>query len=184
MLFIYLCSLISSYLFIKRIIFYINKLPNILKLSPLTIYNQLSNMYGGKFLFNILIRFMSPYSNSIYPTIEHYDNKKCICSIKEKRCIKNPFNSIHALALGNLGELTSGLLIMEMLHGTNQKGIITKINCKYYKKARGKIIATCTIDDFKNNTILTTLIDSNKNIVCKVTCVWNIIQINSRLNLR
>ena len=72
MLFIYLCSLIISYLFIKRIIFYINKFPNIVKQSPLTIYNQLSNMYGGKFLFNIIIRFMSPYSNSIYPTIEYY----------------------------------------------------------------------------------------------------------------
>lgn len=178
MLFNYLCFLIISYLFIKRIIFYINKLPNIVKQSPLTIYNQLSNMYGGKFLFNRIIRFMCPYSNSIYPIIEHYDNKKCICSINENRSIKNPFNSIHALALGNLGELTSGLLIMEMLHQTNKKGIITKINCKYYKKARGKIIATCNIDDFKNNTILTRLVDSNKDVVCKVTCVWNIIHNN------
>lgn len=175
MIFIYLCTTTICYLFIKLIIFYITKLPTLIKQSPLTIYNKLSNMYGGKLLFNILIKFISPYSNSIYPTIEYYDNKKCICSINENRLIKNPFNSIHALALANLGELTSGLLIMERLHKTNRKGIITKINCKYYKKARGKIIATCNINDFKNNTILTTLVDSNKNIVCKVTCVWNII---------
>ena len=88
----------------------------------------------------------------------------------------NPFNSIHALALGNLGELTSGLIMLEWLEQNNKKGILSDIKCKYYKKARGKITAVCNLDSIENNCIKTNLFDKEKTLVCSVKCYWNIKQ--------
>ena len=99
-----------------------------------------------------------------------------MCCIEDTKLIRNPFRSIHAIALGNLGELTSGLLMTELLHNKNKKGIITKITCTYYKKARGKIIAECKLNSFDcdNPKIITNLYDSDRSLVCIVNCYWTI----------
>jgi len=88
--------------------------------------------------------------------------------------LKNPFNSIHAVALINLGELTSGLLTMNMLKTTGKKGIVTEINSKYHKKARGKVTAVCKIENLDEGLIKSILYDDNQEIVCEVFCKWNI----------
>lgn len=144
------------------------------KYTPLQTYSNLSKYYGGKLIFNFLISICSSYSGTIRPSVDLYNKKECRCSILDKKSIRNPFNSIHAVALANLGELTSGLLMMEILKSENKKGIVAKIECKYYKKAKGKITATCKIDDFSGDYIVSNLIDSNKNLVCKITCYWDI----------
>ena len=87
---------------------------------------------------------------------------------------KNPFNSIHALTLANLGELTSGLLMMNYLQLSKQSGIITKITSKYHKKARGKISAICDIKSLSKGIIKSELYDNKNILVCEVFCTWNI----------
>ncbi len=144
------------------------------KFSPLEIYNKLLKKKFGKQVFNYIIGIRSPYTNTIQPSIDYFSSKKCICSIVETNSVKNPFNSIHALALGNLGELTSGLLMMELLHKKNYRGIITKIECEYYKKARRKIIAVCEIENLNNDIIFTNLYNDNCELVGKIISHWEI----------
>jgi hypothetical protein len=144
------------------------------RLSPLETYNYLNKRYCSKMIFNIIIKLSSPYSGSINPNIKYFDNTRCICYIIDKRSIHNPFKSIHALALANLGELTSGLDVMEMLKSINKRGIVTKIKSEYYKKACGKITSYCDINHFKDNKIVSLLYNTNNELVCKVVCYWEI----------
>jgi hypothetical protein len=146
--------------------------------SPYEIYKSLENNIYGKDVFNYIISFVSPYSGSICPSVELFDKTECRCSIIERRCLKNPFNSVHALALANLGEFTSGLLMMEYLQSLKKRGIITKITAEYHKKARGKITAICNLSEFKNGQIKSDLINEKGDIVCEIKCQWLIKDIN------
>lgn len=149
-------------------------------LTPLEIYNTLHNKWGGNIIFNFIIGSYSPYSSSIYPNIEYYDNTRCTVSMKSRRCVKNIFNSVHALALGNLGELAAGLVMLEYLSsmtvgkGCIFKGIVTKVECEYYKKARGTITAYCKVEDKSENVIFAELKNESGDLVCKVICYWDI----------
>lgn len=58
----------------------------------------------GNFLADFVIGFYSPYTGTISPHFIELTYKKSVISITERRKIRNPFSSIHAAALINLGE--------------------------------------------------------------------------------
>jgi len=60
--------------------------------------------------------------------------------------LKNPFNSIHALALGNLGELVSGLMLMDTMNTQGLRGIVTSLKTDFYAKAKGTVAAIAELD--------------------------------------
>src|SRR5690606_20224319 len=62
--------------------------------------------------------------------------------LDERRAIRNHLNSIHAIALANLGELTGNLALVSALPD-DARFIVTKLAIEYKKKARGRIIAEC-----------------------------------------
>ena len=105
-------------------IYYLNKT----KKSFSEIYNFLKSKPFGREVFSVMISSFSPYSGSIDPLVEEFDKNKAQCSIVCKRYLKNPFNSVHALALANLGELTSGLLMMDYLKSSKKKRYNYQIN--------------------------------------------------------
>lgn len=69
--------------------------------------------------------------------------------IDEKPWLTNPFNSVHAVALTNLGEFTSGILVTTQIDYMNRtspyvyRGIVLKLGSTYHKKARGRIHGVC-----------------------------------------
>ena len=140
--------------------------------TPQEIYKLLEGRILGRQAFNGIISIVSPYSSSIHPNVECFEKKECKCSIEDRRYLRNPFNSIHALALSNLGELTSGLIMMEHVKKTEQRGIMTEITSKYYKKARGKITAISSLNTLKNGIIISKLFDEDNDLVCKISSKW------------
>ena len=144
------------------------------KFSPLENYIVMKKHPLGKELSSYLILLTSPYTSSINPIIENYNDTYCESYIEDTKSIHNPFNSIHALALTNLGELTSSLLILEEFKKNKQKGIITNISTTYFKKARGKITAISNINSFKNEEIKCDLYNEEKNLICTVKIKWKI----------
>ena len=147
--------------------------------TPLELYNIFQNKKYGKESINIMVGILSPYSGSIYPTIDLYNENECRCIINECFSLKNPFNSIHAIALNNLGELTSGLLMVHHLKTKNKKGIVTNISCQYYKKAKGMITCVSNINSLKDGLIVSKLFDKNNVLVCQVITTWNIKNANA-----
>jgi len=144
--------------------------------SPLQLWNICKQKRFGNYLYRFIIGLYSPYSYSIKPIIESFNPNECVCSITDTIFNRNPFHSIHAIALNNLGELTSGLIMLEWLHKNHKKGIVTNIQCTYHKKARGKITAICKLDSTrvlqKTNIVKINMFDTNQTRVCSMECTW------------
>mmetsp|Transcript_13320 Transcript_13320/g.24677 ORF Transcript_13320/g.24677 Transcript_13320/m.24677 type:complete len:127 (+) Transcript_13320:1-381(+) len=96
----------------------------------------------------------------------------------------NPFSSVHAAALINLAEYTSGLATLSYLKRAEQKGlrgIVTEISAKYGIKARGTIRATTTIEPLSKTLtpgethpllVVVDLTDEKDQNVATVTVTW------------
>lgn len=106
------------------------------------LWARLQSWPGGSWVFSRLLWFAVPYSSSIVPHIRHIEPGYARVTIKDRRRLRNHLRSIHALALSNLGELTSGLAMVALLPPTI-RGIPTRITTDFSKKARGPLTAEC-----------------------------------------
>ena len=108
----------------------------------LTWWRKLAPLPGGKWVFSKLVGWKAPYSGSVRPRVEELEAGWCRVAIRERRALRNPFRSIHAVALMNVAEAASGLATLAALPG-DVRGIITRLEIDYGKKARGRIVAEC-----------------------------------------
>jgi len=133
----------------------------------------LSKLPFGKHFFSWAIGVISPYSGSITPIVENLTYTSCKVTVQETRSLRNPFGSIHAAALVNVGELACGLVVISALNQKNKRGIPTGLKATYLKKARGKITSIVggvkIPDDANLYTCEANIYDSNSECVCSVT---------------
>lgn len=129
----------------------------------LSLWNKYSNTTIGRTVFNWFISRSAPYSGSIRAQVISLSSGLSLVSLKDHRAIRNHLNSIHAIALANLGELASGLAMLSALP-LNTRAIVTNLEIEYLKKARGHLTAEGTANPPK---IISEPIDSIANAMIK-----------------
>lgn len=119
---------------------------------------------------------MAAYTGSIKARVTDLTPGHCQVFLKERNSNKNHLNSIHAVALINLGEVTSGLAV---LSGMNRdvRGILTKMEMQYIKKAKGNLTAECnciipSVEDNINYEVETHIKDESGETVAIGQFYW------------
>lgn len=133
---------------------------------------------GGRKLFSRTLGRMAPYTGTIDCEVEELRTGFAVVAMRDRRAVRNHLQSVHAIALMNLGEVATGLAVMVAVDGRG-RGIITHLSMDYLKKARGRITATCEAEvpdrvgthDFEAEAVLR---DAGGGIVARARAVWKV----------
>jgi acyl-coenzyme A thioesterase PaaI-like protein len=137
---------------------------------------RLSPLPGGRALFSRMIGFMIPYSGSIHPRVLELRGGYAKVEMRDRRAVRNHLHSVHAIALMNLGELTTGLA-MTLAMPDGARGIVTGLSMEYLKKARGLLTAECTAPPFDatvsaQHDFRADIVDLSGDVVARATAHW------------
>ena len=107
-----------------------------------TQWRRLAALPGGKRIFSTVLGRYVPYTGTIGAVIQQLEPGLCVASLHDRRGVRNHLGSIHAMALANLGEMVTGLALMNSLPD-KARGILAGFSVEYLKKARGRLTAEC-----------------------------------------
>lgn len=109
----------------------------------LRLWQRLGGSAPGRWLFSRLIGLAVPYSGSIGARVESVEPGRAVLTLRERRSVRQHLGAVHAIALANLAELSSGMAMLTAL-GPDTRGIVTEFTISYHKKARGVLRALGT----------------------------------------
>ena len=123
-----------------------------------------------------MIGFMIPYSGSIAPRVVELRPGYAKVQMRDRRAVRNHLHSVHAIALMNLGELTTGLA-MSLAMPDGARGIVTGLSMEYLKKARGLLTAECMAPAFDatvsaQHDFRANIVDAQGDVVARATAHW------------
>jgi acyl-coenzyme A thioesterase PaaI-like protein len=141
-------------------------------------WRRLSPMPGGKRIFSWLFGRSIPYSGSIRPEIRELAPGRAVVAMGDRRAVRNHLDSVHAVALLNLGELSTGLALAFGMP-PDARSILVRLSCDYLKKARGPLVATCDAPavgstESRDYEVESVIRDAGGDVVAKATAVWNV----------
>lgn len=141
-----------------------------------SMWDLLAGLPGGKRLFSKAVGRAAPYSGSIGAHVDELHDGFARLTLRDRPAIRQHLGSVHAIALANLGELTTGLA---MLYGfpEDARGIVTSFKIDYHKKARGLLTAQCTTEPITSSAeqekeLVAEIRDESGDLVATATAAW------------
>ena len=141
-------------------------------------WRRLAKLPGGKTLFSLLVGWMTPYSGTIGARVAELEPGRCRVTLRDRRRVRNHLASVHAMALANLAEMTSGLAVLVGLPAGVQ-GIVTGFSISYLKKARGLLTAECRVSGLNVTSeqeyeAPVSITDTQGDVVAHATARWRL----------
>jgi len=141
-------------------------------------WDRLRPLPGGRRLFSWLLWRSVPYTGTVRPQVLELRPGYAKVTMNDRRRVRNHLNSIHAIALANLGEMTSGLAVTTWLPAS-ARGIPVSLSITFLKKARGSLTAEahCPIPDASRDAehdFVSEIKDASGDVVARTTVRWRI----------
>lgn len=141
-------------------------------------WNQLSQSAIGRSLFNAFLRIYIPYTGTVSPQVLEIKTGTSRVQLRDRRRVRNHLNSIHAVALMNVGELSTGLAITAKYPG-KIRIILVGFEIEYLKKARGTVVAEAVCPDFdfqreQNVAVVSEIRNAGGEIVARAKSSWRV----------
>jgi len=142
----------------------------------LSAWRRLEGRPFGRWLFRRMLSRAVPYSGTISPRVLALEPGFARVELRDKPALRNHLRSVHAIALANLGELTTGLAFNAGLPA-GARGIPFRLTMDYLKKARGTITATCRCTppasaEESRHEITADLTDAGGEVVARAIASW------------
>jgi acyl-coenzyme A thioesterase PaaI-like protein len=141
-------------------------------------WDLMRGLPAGRWAFSRLLGFYVPYSGTTGFLVDEIADGRAVVRMQERPGIRNHLDSIHALALANVGELTTGLAVHSSLpaHG---RAILLGLTVRFVKKARGGVVSTCSVgippEAGRHDVEATAEVrDAAGDVVTTVTAVWRV----------
>ena len=143
-----------------------------------SLWKYVSKLPFGKYVFSYLIRFVNPYTGSLGAYVNVLGNGYSEVLLKDKKKNRNHLDCVHAIALTNLGEFTSGIAVLTSIK-PNFRGIVKHISIDFLKKARGSLRAVCdcevaSIVEDTEIMVNANIYDKDDDCVARITVLWKL----------
>jgi len=121
---------------------------------------------------------MVPYSGALGARVRRLEPGRVQLELADRRGVRNHLDSIHAVALVNLGEMASGLAMTTALP-PGVRGIVLGIDARYLKKARGTLSVDCqvavpAVRETTDFDVHAEILDATPEPVAHVTVRWRL----------
>jgi len=140
------------------------------------LWRRLGGSATGRWLFSRLLGRAIPYTATIGAHVERLEPGKVRVVMRDRRKVRNHLASVHAIALANLLELSTGLAF-NMALPEGARAILTHLQIDYLKKARGTLTAECACEapvanEERDYRIVGEAKDASGEIVARATAHW------------
>lgn len=131
---------------------------------------------GGRRLFSVLLGRIVPYTGTVSPRVIELRDGHALVTMRDRRRVRNHLRSIHAIAMTNLAEVSSGLALIHALPA-DARAILVEISIEYSKKGRGTLTAeaSCPIPPTSERmeySSVAVLRDEEGDEVARATARW------------
>jgi len=140
-------------------------------------WNKLSRIPIGRLIFSKVLSKLVPYTGSVPFKVISLTEGHCRSELTDHPKIQNHLHSIHAVALMNFAELTSGLAVTTGIP-SDARAILVNFQIEFLKKGRGVITAESQIrrirslQEEKKLTVKVELMNAKKEVIARAKAGW------------